>query len=147
MGRIVCATRGGEAGRRTQEYAISLAKEQGDGLDFLCVFDPSLARDLNKELAAAVYNEQRWLGRALLGIARARAKQEGVDARTQVLLGPVLPTIEGYLRQVGATALVVGAPRIDSALTMFQPNRLHGFAERIAQDTGVEVIVVTPDGP
>ena len=32
MGLIVCATRGGEAGRRTQERAIALAKEGGLGV-------------------------------------------------------------------------------------------------------------------
>ncbi|MBN1658191.1 MAG: universal stress protein [Anaerolineae bacterium] len=144
MRRIVCATRGGEAGRRTQEYAISLAKERGVRLDFLCVFDPGFAQDLSKELAAAVYDEQRWLGRALLGIARARAKKEGVHAGVEVRFGPVLETIEAYLRQVDASALVIGAPRVDSALTMFKPNRMRGFAERVAEHTGVEVIVVTP---
>jgi nucleotide-binding universal stress UspA family protein len=144
IGRIVCATRGGEAGRRTQERAISLAKERGVALDFLCVFEPDLANDLNKELAAAVYAEQRWLGRALLGIARARAKKAGVHAGTEVRFGPVLQTIEAYLRQVGASALVIGAPRVDSTLAMFKPSRMEGFAAQVERDTGVEVILVTP---
>jgi len=39
MGPIVCAARGGEAGRRTQEWAIALAKEQGADPSFLCGFD------------------------------------------------------------------------------------------------------------
>lgn len=144
MRRIVCATRGGEAGRHTQEYAIALAKERGAALDFLSVFDPAFAGDLNKQLAAAVIAEQRWLGRALLGIASARAKQEGVKAGTEVRCGPVLQTIESYLREVDASTLVIGEPRLDSTLAMFQPNRVRNFADQVAEDTGVEVIVVTP---
>lgn len=143
MGRIVCATRGGEAGRRTQEYAISLAKERGCALDFLCVLDPCLADGLSEELAAAVIAEQRWLGRALLGIARARAKKRGVDADAEVRCGPVMHTIETYLRQVEASALVIGAPREDSALGTFHPNGVRDFAEQVIKRTDVEVIVVS----
>jgi nucleotide-binding universal stress UspA family protein len=145
MGPIVCATRGGEAGRRTQEKAIALAKERGVELVFLCVFDPSFAGKLTNALATAVEEEQRWLGRALLGIAQARAQKEGVDARTVVLCGPLLETIETYLRQVDASALVIGEPKIDSALAAFRPGKVQLFAERVGQSTEVESIVVVPE--
>lgn len=145
MGPIVCATRGGEAGRRTQEWAVAVAKEQGADLIFLCVFDPSLAGNSNEALTAAVVKEQQWLGRALLGIALTRAQKEGVEAGAEVRSGPVLETIESFLRQVGATALVIGEPKVDSALAAFRPGRVQTFAERIRDDTGVEVIVVTPE--
>jgi nucleotide-binding universal stress UspA family protein len=145
MGPIVCATRGGEAGRRTQERAIALAKEQGAGLVFLCVFDPNFVGQLNGALAGAVEKEQQWLGRALLGTAQARAQREGVDAEAVVLSGPVLETIESYLGQIQASTLVIGEPKIDSALTAFRPGKVQHFAERVVQDTEVEVIVVIPD--
>jgi hypothetical protein len=35
MGKILCATRGGEASYRIQDAAIALAKERGDTLLFL----------------------------------------------------------------------------------------------------------------
>lgn len=145
MGPIVCATRGGEAGRRTQEWALARAKEEGAELIFLCVFDPGFVGDSNESLKAAVIKEQRWLGRALLGIALTRAQKEGVDAGTEVRCGPVLETIEEFLRQVDAAALVIGEPKVSSALAAFRPGWVHDFAERIRRDTGVEVIVVTPD--
>jgi nucleotide-binding universal stress UspA family protein len=144
MGPIVCATRGGEAGRRTQEWAIALAKEQGAELIFLCVFDPDFVGPSNERLHEAVVQEQQWLGRALLGIAQARAEKEGVEADAQVCSGPILETIEGFLRQVDAAALVIGEPKMDSALAAFDRGRVHVFAERVRQDTGVDVIVVTP---
>lgn len=145
MGPIVCATRGGEAGRRTQEWAIELAKEQGQELVFLAVFDPCSLGHLNDRLAVAVEQEQRWLGRALLGIARARARRRGVAAGTVVRCGPVLETIEAYLREVGASVLIIGEPKVDSALSAFHPGRVQQFADRVRQDTGVEVVVVTPE--
>jgi nucleotide-binding universal stress UspA family protein len=146
MGPIVCATRGGEASRRTQERAIALAGERQAPLIFLCVFDPSFAERLDDTLADAVKKEQQWLGRALLGIAQARARAQGLDAESAIRSGPVLETIEDYLCQVGAAMLVIGEPKTDSSLAAFASNRVHQFAECIRQDTGVEVIVVTPAG-
>jgi hypothetical protein len=145
MGPIVCATRGGEAGRRTQERAIALAQERQAALIFLCVFDASYAEHLNHPLAAAVEKEEQWLGRGLLGIAQARARKEGVEADAVVRSGPVLETIEAFLRQAGASSLVLGQPRDESTLATFRAGRVHDFAQRIRQDTGIEVIVVTPD--
>jgi nucleotide-binding universal stress UspA family protein len=145
MGPIVCATRGGEAGRRTQEWAIALAKEQEAALIFLCVFDPGIVEHTNERLTEAVVQEQQWLGRALLGIALARAEKAGVKADAEVRNGPVLETIEAFLRQVDAAALVIGEPKMNSALAAFDRGRVHVFAERVRQDTGVDVIVVTPE--
>ena len=51
MGKILCATRGGEGSFRTQDSAIALAKEQGDELVFLYVADVSF---LNKTAAPLV---------------------------------------------------------------------------------------------
>jgi nucleotide-binding universal stress UspA family protein len=139
---IVCATRGGEASRRTQEYAIRLAKDREDDLIFLCVFDPSFAGDLNEDLAAALADEQRWLGRALLGIAQARARARGVQAEAEVLNGPVMESIEDYLREVHADTLVIGASKEDTSLAAFDVSEVERFAAEVRDDTGVEVIVV-----
>ena len=105
MGPIVCATRGGEAGRRTQERAIALAKERGTELIFLCVFDPGFAGSLNSALSAAVIEEQQWLGRALVSVAQERAREQGVEAGAVVLSGPVLESIEDFLCEAGAATL------------------------------------------
>jgi nucleotide-binding universal stress UspA family protein len=144
MGPIVCATRGGESGRRTQERAIDLARQRGQELVFLAVFDSCVAPHLSEQQSAAVQKEQLWLGRALLGIAQARARKADVEAGAVVRCGPILTTIEAYLREVDASALIIGQPKVDSALAAFRPDRVHHFADRVRQDTGVEVVVVTP---
>ena len=144
MGSIVCATRGGEAGRRTQERAIALAKERGDDLVFLCVFDPGFAGRLSDTLAAAVVVEQKWLGRALMGVAQARAREQDVEADAVVFSGVVLDSIEDFLCESGASTLVIGEARIDSALSVFRHGTVQSCATHIKQNTSVEVVVVSP---
>jgi nucleotide-binding universal stress UspA family protein len=144
MGLIVCATRGGEASRRTQERAVALAKERRAELTFLCVFDPSFAGPLNKALSAAVTKEQQWLGRALMSTAQARAREQGLEAGIVVRSGALLDSIEEYVCESGASTLVIGEPRIDSALSAFRPGMIQSCAKHIEENTGVEVVVVTP---
>jgi nucleotide-binding universal stress UspA family protein len=146
MGLIVCATRGGEAGRRTQERAIALAKERGTELIFLCVFDPNFAGSLSKALSAAVVEEQQWLGRSLVSVAQARAQEQGVEAGAVVLSGVVLDSIEEFLCESGASTLVIGEARIDSALSAFRHGMVQSCARHVEQNTGVEVVVVSPAG-
>ena len=57
MGPIVCATRGGEASRRTQERAVALARERGDPLIFLFVADTNFTQPANQSLAEALADE------------------------------------------------------------------------------------------
>jgi nucleotide-binding universal stress UspA family protein len=144
MGPIVCATRGGEAGRRTQERAIALAKERGTELIFLCVFDPNFAGSLSKALSAAVVEEQQWLGRSLVSVAQARAQEQGVEADAVVLSGAVLDRIEDFLCESGASTLVIGEAKIDSALSAFRHGMVQSCARHVEQNTNVEVVVVTP---
>jgi nucleotide-binding universal stress UspA family protein len=144
MGSIVCATRGGEAGRRTQELAIALAKERGTELIFLCVFDPGFAGPLSSALSAAVEEEQQWLGRSLMSVAQARAQEQGVEAGAVVLGGPVLETKEEFLCESGASTLVIGEAKIDSALSAFRPGMVQSCARHVEQNTNVEVVVVAP---
>jgi nucleotide-binding universal stress UspA family protein len=146
MGLIVCATRGGEAGRRTQERAIALAKERGDELVFLCVFDPAFAGNLSDVLAEAVVQEQQWLGRALTNVAQSRAREQGVDAHAVVRSGPVVANIEDFVRESCASTLVIGKPKVNSALDTFQLGKVQSCADQMVDKTGIDVVVVTPHG-
>jgi hypothetical protein len=57
-GRILCATRGGEASHRAQNAAIKLAKERDDTLLFLYAADPEF---LDKMAEAGVLNTEQEL--------------------------------------------------------------------------------------
>ena len=146
MGLIVCATRGGEAGRRTQERAVALAKERGDELVFLCVFDPAFAGNLSDALSEAVVQEQQWLGRTLMNVAQSRAEKRGVNAHAVVRSGPLLENIEDFLRESCASTLVIGKPKVDSALGIFRPGNVQSCAEQMVDKTGIEVVVVPAAG-
>ena len=145
MQPIVCATRGGEASRRTQDRAVALAKERRAQLVFLYVADCGIAGPVDPSLAATVTDELMRLGRSLVSIAQVRAQEQRVDAQVVVLCGEVRKSIQDFLRQVGAGTLVIGKSRPASGQEA--PDRVSAeeFADAIHQATGVEVIVITPD--
>ena len=68
MGKILCATRGGEGSYATQDAAIALAKEQGDELIFFFVVDVSF---LNQTAAPLVVDVEARLETQLEKIASA----------------------------------------------------------------------------
>jgi nucleotide-binding universal stress UspA family protein len=146
MGLIICATRGGEAGRRTQERAIALAKERGDELVFLCVFDPASAGSLSDALSEAVVQEQQWLGRTLMNVAQSRARKQGVDAHAVVRSGPVVENIERFVLESCASMLVIGRPKVDSPLSTLRLDNVQSCADQMVDQMGIEVVVVTPEG-
>ena len=145
MGLIVCATRGGEAGRRTQERAIALATERDEDLVFLCTFDPGFAGNLSDPLSEAVVEEQQWLARTLMNVARSRARKQGVNAHAVVRSGPVVESIEDFVRESCASMLVIGQPKVDSALGALKLDKVQSCAEQMVDKTGIDVVVVTPE--
>ena len=142
MGPIVCATRGGEASRRTQEMAIALAREREVPLIFFFVVDTNFARPANQALAEALVDELERLGTRLLCIARARARDQGVSADIVVRHGAVRHTIEDFLREVKASTLILGAPGTGSEKKAFSQGEIPQFTQEISASTGVEVILV-----
>jgi nucleotide-binding universal stress UspA family protein len=143
---IVCATRGGEASRSTQEHAIALAKERGAELVFLYVADCAFAGPLNGPLSEALKDELMRLGRALLYIAQARAREHGVKSKVLVFCGTVRETLWDYLHREKVSTFILGASGAASGSRTFNPEEVRQFAESVAHGTGVEVMVVTADG-
>jgi len=142
MGSIVCATRGGEASRRTQQRAIILAKERDADLVFLCVVDPGFVEPSDERLQGALEDELKRLGRSLLCIAQVRAEELGVETRTEVRCGPVLENLVEYLRHGDAETLVIGAPQKERKVDALDPKDVERLAENIRESVGVEVILV-----
>jgi nucleotide-binding universal stress UspA family protein len=119
-----------------------LARERGIPLIFLFVADVNFAQPSNPSLAKVLADELERLGRGLLRIARTRAGEQGVSAEIIVRRGAVRQTIEDFLREVQADALVLGAPGTGTEKKAFSPRELPQFAQEINASTGVEVIVV-----
>ena len=147
---IVCATRGGEGSRAVRQRAIALALEDGCALVFLFVIDIKAIDRAGHEsggraLSDALQKELSWVGRALLEIARRRAKLAGVEAEIVIREGEVKEVITTFLKKRRPSHLLLGAPRGTTA-NVFGDDAVERFAEEISAASGVAVEVVRPAG-
>jgi nucleotide-binding universal stress UspA family protein len=144
MNEVVCATRGGEGSRAVQLAAIERAKRVGQPLVFLYVAAPGSIETENGALQEAVQEELIWLGKALLHVARHRARDSGLEAQTVILVGDVQDEICHYLTEHQASILLLGAPRGTTA-ELLGDDAVERFAARIMDNSGVAVQVIRPE--
>lgn len=140
MGKILCATRGGEASYRTQDQAIALAKERGDELIFLYVVDLTFLNTTAAPIVVDVEAGVEHMGEFLLAMAQERAQQQGVQAHAVCREGTVHEEIKAAVVEEGATLVVLGRPAGDESA--FVPEALHAFAEEIERETDADVVIV-----
>lgn len=140
MGKILCATRGGEASRRTQEKAISLAKARGDELLFLYVVDMHFLDKMAAQIVVDVEQEMVKMGEFLLLIAQERAAEQDVKAIGIYRTGKVREELKRAAFQEDVTLVILGRPAGDDSV--FQLASLQAFAAEIEAETGVEARVV-----
>ncbi len=144
MNEIVCATRGGEGSRAVQIAAIERAKRLGQPLVFLYVASAGTIDTDSSSLQQAVREELIWLGKALLHVARHRARDAGLEAQMVILVGDVQDEICNYLTEHKASILLLGAPRGTTA-ELLGDDAVERFAARIKANSGVEVQIVRPE--
>ena len=145
MGKILYATRGGEASYPTQDTVISLAKEQGDELVFLYVVDTSF---LNQTAAPRVVDidlRLEKLGRFQLTMAKERATGQGLTAEAIVRHGNLRTALIEVAKEIGATLIVLGRPLGSTAV--FKDAALQVFAYDIQAETGVGVRILVAGDP
>lgn len=140
MGKILCATRGGEASYRTQDAAIDMAKERDDSLVFLYVVD---VRFLDKTAAPILVepeDEISKMGEFLLLMAQGRAAEQGVDAETISRRGHVREALKDAARSEEVSLILLGHPSGEESV--FKPEGLKSFAAEIETETGVKTRIV-----
>ena len=99
MGRILCATRGGEASFRAQDAAIALAQERGDELLFLYVVDIGFLQKTERAVRPDVVKaEMEKMGEFLLAMAQERAQKQGVKASYALCHGDLCVARSGTQR-------------------------------------------------
>ena len=140
MTTILCATRGGEASIRTQRKAIELARERGAELLFLYVADVEFLGHMVGSIVVDVAAELENMGEFLLLMAKERAEQEGVTARTVVKRGEFRAALLEAAAEGGASLIVLGSPGEDSSIT--QQDYLERLAAGIREESGIETIIV-----
>ena len=141
MKKILCATRGGEASRKTQDAVIALAKEKGATVLFLFVVDLEFlrltARGVRPDVVAT---ELEIMGEFLLALACERASSQGVEAEMCVRHGSLLEALEEAAHEEGADTIAFGRPA--GVNSSFSITDLEKLATRIQEETGVETIIV-----
>ncbi len=141
MKKILCATRGGEASRRTQDAVIAMAKETGATVLFLFVVDLEFlkltARGVRPDVVAI---EMEHMGEFLLAMACERAAEQGVEAELCVHHGPLLEALESAALDHAADAVAFGRPA--GPESYFSLTDLQNLAAKIESDTGVETYLV-----
>ena len=142
MGRILCATRGGEASHRTQDAAIALAKEQGDELIFLYVADSSFLNQTAAPLVVDVESRLVKMGEFLLLMAQERAAAQGISAQTVVREGRLRAELVGVARELEVDLVVLGRPVDRHQQAIFDETALQAFAISLQMITGAEVRIL-----
>jgi nucleotide-binding universal stress UspA family protein len=141
MGKILCATRGGEASYRTQDAAITLAQERGDELLFLFIVDIDFLNKTERAVRPDVVSaEMEKMGEFLLFMAQERAQAQGVPASFILRHGEVREELKAAAREEEVDLVVLGKPAGEESA--FALAGLEAFAAEVKADTGVEVHVL-----
>jgi hypothetical protein len=141
MNKILCATRGGEASRRTQEAVIAMAKEQGASLLFLYVVDVEFLKLTARAVRPDVVStELEHMGEFLLAIACERAAAQGVAAEPCIRHGSVAEALISAAVEEGVDAIAFGRPAgPESAFSLPDLERL---SAQIEETTGIKTYIV-----
>ena len=135
MGKILCATRGGEASYRTQDAAIALAQERGEELLFLYIVDIGFLNTTERAVHPDVVSaELEKMGEFLLLMAQERAQKQRVSANYILRHGNVRDQLKAAARGPDVSLVVLGKPT--GAESAFVPRSLETFAAEIEAETG-----------
>jgi len=141
MGKILCATRGGEASYRTQDAVIALAQEQSDALVFLYVVDTTFINKTERAVRPdVVATEIEHLGEFLLAMACERAENQGVEAIPCVKHGEFAAALKEAAVENEVSLVAFGRPVGEQS--RFQLADLQQLAEEIAKETGIETRII-----
>lgn len=143
MSGIVCAVRGGPGSHYTRREGLTRALETGAPLYLLVVVPPGSYEPLHEGEQRAIRAELAWRE---LALARSNAAQMGSpDAQfnIQIRIGELRETIAEFVQEVGASRLLLGAPR-DAIDASFSEEMIGALAGELRSDLNIEVEVVRP---
>ncbi len=141
MGKILCATRGGEASYRTQDAVISLALERGDSLVFLYVVDTDFLGFTERAVRPdVVATEMEHMGEFLLAMACERASAQGVETDYCIKRGKLAAALKEAAVEWGVSLVALGSPGGEES--RFEQTGLQNLATEISQETGIETCII-----
>lgn len=135
MGKILCATRGGEASYRTQDAVIARAKRDGSEILFLYVVDVEfLSKTARAVRLDVVHQEMERMGRFLLAMACERAAKQGVEAQTVLSDGTLAKAMTEVARQEDVTLIAFGRPAKEGGFSAGRPGSAYQKDRRRDRD-------------
>jgi len=141
MGKILCATRGGEASHRTQGAVVALAREQDDSIVFLYVLDTDFLGYTERAVRPdVVATEMERMGEFLLAMAGERAEKEGVKATFLVKRGHLADALKETAVEQNVTLVALGRPAGEQS--RFQMDSLEKLAAEITEETSIEARII-----
>ena len=139
MGKILCATRGGEGSDSTVDYAIALAQERGDELVFVFVADVCFLAQMAAPMVVDVERRLEDMGRFQLARIKKHASSQGLDTETIVRRGRFRTEMVAAARDLAATSIILGRPQ--GQTSVFEEETLSAFVDSLQAETGIEVRV------
>lgn len=138
MGKILCATRGGEAAIETQKAAIDRAIRQDDELIFFYVVNVDFLSHADYALRSDVITgEMDKMAEFLMAMAVERAEARDKKASYIVKHGNFVEALKETVAEEDVTLVVLGRPADEDSV--FELEGLRRLAEDIADDTGADV--------
>jgi hypothetical protein len=141
MGKILCATRGGEASYRNQDAVIDLAEAQGDVVVFLYVVDTQfLGFTARAKRPDVVATEMEHMGEFLLLMACERAQRRNVEASYIVKHGALLEALAEAAIEEEVDLVAFGKPAGEQS--RFGLAELRELGARITELTGIDTRII-----
>ena len=141
MGKILCATRGGEASFRTQDAAIARAKETGNELVFLYIYDMEFLAYAEYTLRSDVVSEELdRMADFLMTMAVERAEKEGVQARYAIRHGDFYKELAYAVKESPTSLVILGRPGEEES--RFELEHLQELARSLEKETGVPFCIL-----
>jgi nucleotide-binding universal stress UspA family protein len=135
VGKIVCATRGGEASFQAQDAAINKAKQAGDELVFIYIYDMNFMAFAKYALRSDVITDELdRMAEFLMTMAVERAREQGVEARYTIRQGTFADELAAVAQEEQATLVVLGRPEEEN---LFEIEHLQELAGRLQASTGI----------
>jgi nucleotide-binding universal stress UspA family protein len=140
MGKILCATRGGEGSDRAVDEAIALCKARDDELAFMFVADVSFLAQMAAPMVVDVERRVEDMGRFQLARIQKHAAAQGITSQTIVRRGRFRAQLAAAAQELGATLIVLGRPH--GPTSVFEEETLIAFASGLQDETGIEVRIL-----
>jgi len=141
MGKILCATRGGEASIQTQDAAIARAKEIGVELIFVYIYDVEFLARAKYTLRSDVVSEELdRMAEFLMTMAIERAKQQGVQASYTIRHGDFDAELASAVNEEEVSLVILGHPGKEES--RFELEHLQEFASKLQEETSIQVCIL-----